>query len=45
MKQCIEGGAKKFLCGKTTGLFDNRVEEDDRISVGYVLRFLKLPKL
>lgn len=39
VKQCIEGGAKKVFVEKPFGLFDNRVEEDDRISVGYVLRF------
>ncbi len=39
VKKCIDSGAQSVFVEKPFGLFDNRVENDSRISVGYVLRF------
>lgn len=39
VKKSIDSCAKSIFVEKPFGLFDNRVENDPRINVGYVLRF------
>jgi len=39
VRECIKNGAKNIFVEKPFGTFDNKVETDPRIKVGYVLRF------
>ena len=39
VKKCLDEGAHNVFVEKPFGLFDNRVDNDSRIRVGYALRF------
>jgi len=39
VKKCLDQGVHSLFVEKPFGLFDNRVDNDSRISVGYALRF------